>query len=261
MSTISYALRDSATMIRRDFRHTLRYPTTLVMSLGVPALLLLLFAGVLGGALNAGIGGAHGGQYIDYILPGILLMAVGYGSTTTALAVNTDMTEGVVARFRTMAISRASLLVGHVAGALARTIVSIGVLVGVAVAMGFRATAGPVGWLAVIGLIALLALALAWLAVAIGLVAKNAQGTSAFVLIVQTLPFVSSAFVPPRSMSPAVRWFAQHEPFTPVIDTLRGLLLGLPVGDSGVIAVAWCVGLALVGYCWSLALFRREPAR
>lgn len=255
MTTLSYAVRDSATMIRRDFRHTLRYPTTLVMSLGVPALMLLLFVGVFGGALNAGLSG----HYVDYLVPGILLMAVGYGSSTTALAVNTDMTEGVIARFRTMAIARASVLTGHVAGALVRIMVSIGVLVGVAVLLGFRPTAGPVGWLAVIGLLALVVLALSWLAVAIGLLARTAQGTSPYILVVQVLPFVSSAFVPTASMSTAVRWFAQHEPFTPVIDTLRGLLLGTSTGGSAVAAVAWCAGLALAGYLWSMALFRREP--
>jgi ABC-2 type transport system permease protein len=255
MTTLAYTLRDSATMVRRDFRHTLRYPTTVVMSLGVPTLLLLLFVEVFGGALNTGTGG----HYIDYLVPGILLMAAGYGSSSTALAVNTDMTAGVISRFRTMAIARVSVLTGHVVGALVRIMVSIGVLVGVAVLLGFRPTAGPLAWLAAIGLLALLVLALTWLAVAIGLTAGNPQGTSPFILVVQTLPFVSSAFVPTGSMSAGVRWFAQHEPFTPIIDTLRGLLLGMPIGGSGIAAVAWCVGLTLVGYCWALALFRREP--
>ncbi len=259
MSTMPYALRDSATMIRRNFRHTLRYPSTVVMSLGVPTLLLLLFVGVFGGTLAAGISGTHDGHYIDYLMPGILLMAVGYGSSSTALAVNTDMTDGVIARFRTMAISRASVLVGHVVGTLARMLVSLALLVGVALLLGFRPDAAPVAWLAAIGVMVLLTLALSWIAVAIGLLARTAQGTSPFVLIVQTLPFVSSAFVPPGSMSSAVRWFALHEPFTPVIDTLRGLLLGTPTGGDAVAAVAWCAGLALAGYVWSVALFRREP--
>jgi ABC-2 type transport system permease protein len=262
MSTLSHAVSDSATMLRRNVRHTLRYPVTMVMSVGVPVLLLLLFVGVFGGALNAGLGGAtHGGAYIDYVVPGILLMTVGYGSSTTALAVNRDMTEGIIARFRTMAISRASVLTGHVVGALARTMVSIGLVIGVALILGFRPTADPVRWLATIGVIALLVLALSWLAVAIGLAASNAEGTSGFTLVVQVLPFVSSAFVSPDSMSGAVRWFAQNEPFTPIIDTLRGLLMGTPIGNSAIVAVAWCAGLALAGYLWARALFTRDPVR
>jgi ABC-2 type transport system permease protein len=242
-------------MLRRNVRHTLRYPGTMIMSLGLPVLLLLLFVGVLGGALNV----STGGTYVDYVVPGILLMTAGYGSSMTALAVNKDMTEGIIARFRTMAISRASVLTGHVIGAVARTLVSTALVIGVALLLGFRPTAGPVQWLATIGVIALLVLALTWLAVAIGLLARNAEGTSSFTLVVQVLPFVSSAFVPPDSMSGAVRWFARHEPFTPIIDTVRGLLTGVPVGDSAVIAVAWCVGLALAGYVWARVLFSRDP--
>jgi ABC-2 type transport system permease protein len=262
MSTLSYATSDSATMLRRNLRHTLRYPVTMMMSLGVPVLLLLLFVGVFGGALSAGLGGAaRGGSYVDYVVPGILLMTVGYGSSTTALAVNKDMTEGIIARFRTMAIFRASVLTGHVVAAVARTMVSIGLVIGVALLLGFRPAASLAGWLAAIGVITLLVLALTWPAVAIGLLAKSPEGTSSFTLIVQVLPFVSSAFVPPDSMSGAVRWFAENEPFTPIIDTLRGLLMGTPIGSSAMIAVAWCVGLALAGYLWAQALFNRDPVR
>ncbi|WP_202919033.1 ABC transporter permease [Saccharothrix deserti] len=261
MSTLTHAVTDSATMLRRNVRHTLRYPATMITSLGVPVLLLLLFVGVFGGALNAGFGDRSPGAYIDYVVPGILLMTVGYGSAMTAMAVNRDMTEGIIARFRTMAISRASVLTGHVVGATARTLVSIVLVIGVALLMGFRPAADPVGWLAAFGVVTLLVLALTWLAVAVGLAAKTAEGTTGFTLLVQVLPFVSSAFVPPDSMSGAVRWFAEHEPFTPIIDTLRGLMMGTPVGNSGIIAVAWCVGLASAGYLWARALFRRDPVR
>lgn len=257
MSTLTYAVSDSATMVRRNFRQAVRYPGTMIMSLAMPVLLLLLFVGVFGGAL----GMSARGDYIDYVVPGILLMTVGYGATVTALAVNRDMTEGIIARFRTMAISRVSVLVGHVVGALARTLTSAVLVVGVALLLGFRPAGGPGGWLAALGVIALLALALTWLAVAIGLLAKNAEGANLFILVVQVLPFLSSAFVPPDSMSGAVRWFAENEPFTPVIDTVRGLMLGTPVGTSGLIAVAWCVGFAVVGYFWARALFRRDPVR
>jgi ABC-2 type transport system permease protein len=153
------------------------------------------------------------------------------------------MTEGIIARFRTMAISRASVLTGHVVGAVARTMVSMGLVIGVAL------------------LLTLLVLALTWPAVAMGLAAKNPEGTSSFALIAQVLPFISSAFVPPDSMSGAVRWFAENQPFTPIIDTLRGLLTGTPIGDSAVIAVVWCGGLAPGGYLWARALFNRDPVR
>jgi ABC-2 type transport system permease protein len=230
------------------------------MSVGAPVILLLLFVGVFGDALNAGMGGGPpGGNYIDYVVPGILLMTVGYGGTTTALAVNKDMSEGIISRFRTMAISRTSVLTGHVVGAMTRTMVSIGLVIGVALTIGFRPAAGPVEWLAMIGVVALFVLALNWLGVAIGLAARTPDGVSSFILVVQLMPFLSSAFVSPDAMSPTVRWFVQNEPFTPIIDTLRALLLGTPVGDSAVIAVSWCVGLALTGYLWARTLFRRDP--
>jgi len=260
MSTLSLATRDSATMLRRSLRHTIRYPVMIIVSLAVPVLILLLFVGVLGGALNAGINtGTHGASYADYIVPGILVMTVGYGASTTAMSVNRDMTEGIIARFRTMAIARSSVLTGHVVAALLRTMASVGLVIGVALLLGFRSSCGPVGWIAALGLTALIVLALSWLAAAVGLAARNAEGTSSFTLIVQLLPFISSAFVPTGSMSGAVRWFAQHEPFTPIIDTLRGLLTGTAIGDSGTIAVAWCLVLTLVGYLWARSLFKRDP--
>ncbi|HET9172228.1 MAG TPA: ABC transporter permease [Actinospica sp.] len=260
MSTLTYAARDSATMLRRSLLHTVRYPVTLIVALGVPAMLLLLFVGVFGGALGAGAVPA-GGKYIDYVLPGILLMSVGYGASSTSQSVNKDMTEGIIARFRTMAISRSSVLAGHVVGALIRTLVSAVLLVGVALLMGYRSHAGAMDWLAAAGLIALLTLALSWLAVAVGLAAPTIEGTSGFALLVQLLPFISSAFVPTGTMSTGVRWFAHNQPFTPVIDSLRGLLTGTPIGHSGLIAVAWCVGLTLVGFLWSVSLFKRGATR
>jgi ABC-2 type transport system permease protein len=254
-------MSDALTMLRRDFRHTLRNPGTVIMTIGLPVILLLVFVGVFGGALSAGLGApAPGRGYVDYVVPGILLMTVGYGSTTTAMAVNRDMTEGIISRFRTMAISRASVLTGHVVGSTIRTVVSTVLVVGVAVLMGFRPAGDAVRLLATFGLVALVAFALTWLGVAVGLAAKTAEGTAPFTLVVQLLPFLSSAFVPPDSMSAPVRWFAKHEPCTPIIDTLRGLLLGTPV-ENGVLAVAWSVGLAVAGYLWARALFRRDPVR
>jgi ABC-2 type transport system permease protein len=255
-------MSDATTMLRRNVRHTVRNPGAMIMTIGLPVVLLLLFVGVLGGALNAGLGAASpGGDYIDYVVPGVVLMTVGYGASTTALAVNRDMTQGIIARFRVMAISRTSVLTGHVVGSTGRTLVGTALVIGVAVLLGFRPVGDPLRWLGTLGLVALVALAFTWLAVAVGLLARTAEGTAPFTLIVQLLPFLSSAFVPPESMSGPVRWFAAHEPFTPIIDTLRGLLLGTPIGHSGPVAAGWCVGLALAGYLWARALFRRDPVR
>jgi ABC-2 type transport system permease protein len=253
-------MSDVVTMVRRNLRHTLRNPSALIMTIGMPVLLLLLFVGVFGGALHAGIGpAAHDDDYINYVVAGILLMTVGYGSTTTALAVNRDMTSGIIARFRTMAISRTAVLTGHVVGSAARTLIGAGLVVGAALLMGLRPAGDPARWLAAAGLLALMTLALTWLGVAVGLLARTAEGTAPFTLVLQVLPFLSSAFVPPESMSGPVRWFAAHEPFTPVTDTLRGLLMGTPVGGPGLSAVAWCAGLTLAGYLGARALFRRDP--
>jgi ABC-2 type transport system permease protein len=252
-------MSDAVTMLRRNAKHALRNPSAVIMTIGLPVVLLLLFVGVFGGALNVGPV-PQGGGYIDYLVAGILLMTVGYGSTTTAIAVNSDMTQGIINRFRTMAISRASVLTAHVLVSTVRTLISAILVVGVALLLGFRPTGDPVRWLAVIGLLALVAFALNWLAVAVGLLAKTAEGTSPFVLVIQVLPFLSSAFVSPESMSAPVRWFAANEPFTPVIDTLRGLLLSTPSAETGLLAVAWCAGLALAGYVWARALFRRDPS-
>ena len=260
MTTMAFAVRDSATMTRRSLRHVLRYPVTLVVAVGVPVLLLLLFIGVFG-ALKAGLGTGSHVSYIDYVMPGIIVMTAGYGSSVTAQAVNRDSTEGIIARFRTMAISPASVLNGHVVSALARTLVSAALVTGVAIGLGFRPTADAGRWLAAAGVTVLLVLALTWLAVPFGLAAKTAEGLSGFILIVQLLPFISSAFVPPGQMSGSVRWFAAHEPFTPVFNTLRGLLTGTPSGGTALAAVVWCAGLALAGYLWARVLVRRDLNR
>jgi ABC-2 type transport system permease protein len=254
-------MSDALTMVRRNFRHTRRNPGAIIMTIGLPVIVLLLFVGVFGGSLNAGFGATPGHDYIDYVVAGVLLMTVGYGSTTTALAVNRDMTAGIIARFRTMAISRASVLTGHVVGSTARTLVSAVLVVLVALSLGLRLDSGPVGWLGAAGLIVLLTVALTWIGVAVGLAAKTAEGTAPFTLVTQLLPFLSSAFVPPEAMDGTVRWFAAHEPFTPIIDTLRGLLLGTAIGGTWLVAVGWCVGLALFGYLWARTLFRRDPNR
>jgi ABC-2 type transport system permease protein len=229
---------------------------------GMPLIFLLLFVYVLGGALGAGIGGASNStEYINYLAPGIILMTASSATVSTAVGVCTDMTEGITARFRTMAISRTSILNGHVVGNMIQTMVSIGLVIGVALLVGFRPTADPVRWVAAIGVLLLLTLALTWLAVALGLVSKNPEGASNVVLPLSLLPFIGSAFVPTDSMATGVRWFAEYQPFTPIIETLRGLLMGTPIGNNAAIAVAWCIGIALAGYLWAKTLFNRDAGR
>jgi ABC-2 type transport system permease protein len=172
-----------------------------------------------------------------------------------------DMTEGVVARFRIMAISRASVLTGRVVGSMIRTLISVLLVIGVALIAGFRPTAGPIQWLAAFGFIALLTLALTWLAVALGMAAKSPAGANGSTLLLQFGPFISSGFVRPATMPVGVRWFAENQPFTPMIETLRGLLLGTPIGNHAIIAIAWCVAIALCGYLWARVAYNRDPIR
>ena len=263
MSTLSLALRDNVTMLRRDVRHSLRRINMTLSGLLTPIIMLVLFNYVFGGAIGAGLGGvANGGSYINYLAPGIIIMTVGSGCATTAVNLVMDMNEGIITRFRTMAISRASVLTGQVLGSLIRTMISVGLVIGAALLMGFRPSASPVEWVLALGLTALFALALSWMGMAFGLVGKTPAAANSLSLIFQLiLPPTSSAFVPLASMAVWIRWFAQHQPFTPVIDTLRGLLLGTPSGSDAMLAVGWCVVLALAGYLWARAAYNRAPAQ
>jgi ABC-2 type transport system permease protein len=256
MSVTSYAIRDSATMLRRNLRHVLRYPGMSFGVLLIPVFMLLLFRYVFGATLGAGIGTRTGG-YINYLTPGIIVLAVSSASVSTAVAVNTDMTEGIINRFRTMAIARVSVLTGHVLGSVIQTVAGAALVTGLAVALGFRPAAGPAAWLGAVALVVALAFACTWVSVALGLLAKNPEGASNNPLPLALLPFLGSAFVPAQAMAPGVRWFAEYQPFTPVIETLRGLLLGTATGNKPLIAGAWCAGLVVAGYLGARALFNR----
>jgi ABC-2 type transport system permease protein len=262
MSTLSYAVSDSATMLRRNLRHMLRYPSMTLLLVGMPVIFLLLFVYVFGGTLGAGLGGPAGGraEYVNYVTPGILLMTVAAAVQGTAISVAMDMTEGIVARFRTMAIWRSSVLTGHVLGSVIQAMLSSAVVIGVALLIGFRPTASPVEWIAVAGVLAMISFALTWLSVALGLVTKSVETASNLPMPLVFLPFLSSGFVPTDSMPAGLRWFAEYQPFTPVIETLRGLLLGTPIGNSAVLAVAWCAGISLAGYLWAKKLYKRDPS-
>lgn len=257
------AIRDCATMFRRDLRHALHYPSMTISGMLVPVIFLLLFAGVFGRTLTAGLSDglrvvAPGGtRYIDFLAPGILVMTAGFAAEATAVNVCMDFREGIIDRFRSMAISRGSVLTGQVTGSLLRTLLTALAVVAIAVAMGFRSSASPLAWLGVAGIFTMLTLALTWLTVAFGLHAKTPGGANSLALLPAILPFVSSAFVPTGAMPSGVRWFAQNQPFTPAIDTVRGLLTGTGIGDHAAIAVAWCAAIALAGYVWARWLYSR----
>ena len=251
MTAASYTLSDTRTLLHRNLVHALRYPAMSVSGLLMPLIFLLLFRYAFGNALGAGIGGS----YINYLTPGLLIMTGTSSMVSTAVSVCTDMTEGIVDRLRTMSISRFALLAGHVLGNVIQTLLSVGVLLVVAVAIGFRPHADAQQWLGAIGIAALTAWAMTWVAVALGLSAKAPEGASNLPLPFVLLPFLSSAFVPATSMSPGLRQFAEYQPFTPITETLRGLLLGGHIGSQWISAVAWCVGLTVVGYVASRRLF------
>jgi ABC-2 type transport system permease protein len=259
MSALIIAAYDSATMFGREFKHTLRFPLLLVMPILAPVVMLLLFDYILGGTIGHGLGdAARGAPYINFLVPGIIMMTVASGTGPTAINVNTDAAGGFVDRIRTMAVTRGALLAGHVGGSVMRTLIATTAITGVALLAGFRPKASVADWLAVAGIVSAFAFAMAWLAAAIGLATRSVAGANGSTLPLQfLLPFLSSTFVPADSMPAGVRWFAANQPFTAVVDSLRALLTGAPVGSSAYLAVAWCAAIALVGYLWSQAAFRR----
>ncbi|MFC5746041.1 ABC transporter permease [Actinomadura rugatobispora] len=256
MNTPALALRDSSTMVRRQLKRLIRYPSMTVQLIITPVILLLLFVYVFGGTLGAGLGGGRD-TYVDYVLPGILLMAAATAATGTAVMVATDMTEGIIARFRTMRISRASVLTGHVVGSVVQQLLGMAVLVGIAFAIGFNPNATAVEWLAATGLLTLFILAITWLSVALGMKSPTPEAASNAPMPLILLPFLGSGFVPTDSMPTAIRWFAEYQPFTPIMETVRGLLLGTPIGNSAAIATAWCAGIAVLSYLWAKNTFNK----
>jgi ABC-2 type transport system permease protein len=249
-------------MLRRNLRHMVRYPSITMFLIGMPVVFLLLFVYILGGTLGAGLGASGGrGRYLEYVVPGILLMAAAGGATGTAISVAMDMTEGIVARFRTMAISRTAVLTGHVIGSVIQNMLGMAVVIGVALLIGFRPTANAVQWIVVIGVLAMITFALTWLSVALGMVSKSVETASNLPMPLMLLPFLGSGFVPTGSMPAGIRWFAENQPFTAFIETLRGLLMGTPMGNSGLLTIAWCVLIALGGHLWARRLYDGSSAR
>ncbi|GAA4718955.1 ABC transporter permease [Isoptericola chiayiensis] len=257
-------LADVATMLRRSLLRAVRYPGLTVFLVAGPLVMLLLFVHVFGGAFGAGVApgvtpGAEGrAAYLDYITPTLLVLTVVGGATSVATSAAMDAAGGIMARFRTMAIAPGSVLSGQVLGFTVQALAALVLLLGAAVATGYRPDAGVAGWFAVVGLLVLLSLALNWLCVAMGLHARSVETASNLPMILLLLPFLGSGFVPVDTMPGAVRWFAEHQPFTPVIETLRGLLTGTGTETAVVQAVAWCLVIGVAGYLWARSLFRRE---
>jgi ABC-2 type transport system permease protein len=218
----------------------------------LPIVIMLMFVYVIGGAFNVGV------DYVDYATPGMIVLAICYGLSATALAVNSDMTTGIISRFKVMDISRSAVLSAHVAASMLRSLIAIAAIIGVAFALGFRSAASFLEWLGAIGFIVVVCFATSWLTVALGLAAKTPESAGMATVPLILLPFLSSAIVPVDTMGTGVRQFAEYQPFTPIIETLRGLLAGAPSAGDAIAALAWCAGIALVGYLWALATFRRR---
>jgi ABC-2 type transport system permease protein len=254
------ALVDSATMLRRNLKHMLRYPSMIAFMVLMPVLFLLLFVYILGGTTGPA---GHTGRaaYATFITPGIIALVAVAASTATAVSVASDMTEGIMARFRTMPIARVAMLAGHVGRGVIQTVLGMVAVTAIALLTGFRATTSAANWLAAAGLLILFAFALTWLSVALGLAAKTVEAASNAPTPLIILPFLGSGFAATQQMPTAVRWFAEYQPFTPVIDTVRGLLTGGPIGHNAVIAIAWSLAITAGSYLWARKLFSRDPVR
>jgi ABC-2 type transport system permease protein len=242
----------SMVMLRRNFKHIARNPTTVFNAVLFPVVLMWMFVYVLGDAFNVGV------HYVDYATPGLILLAVCYGLGATATAVNSGMTKGIIKRFKVMDVSRSAVLTAHVIASLLTNLVAIAAVIGVAFLLGFSPSGSFLDWLGVIGIVALLGFATGWLTVALGLAAKSPETAGLAAVPLVLLPFFSSAIVPADKMGSGVRQFAEYQPFTPIIEALRGLLAGTPSGGYAAAALAWCAGIALAGYLWALATFAKR---
>jgi ABC-2 type transport system permease protein len=246
-------LGDTAVLLRRSLRHIARSPDTIITTLIMPIAFMLLFVYVFGGAIRSGPG-----RYVDYLLPGILLITIASGISYTAFRLFLDMKSGIFERFQSLPIARSSVLWAHVLTSLVANLTSVVVVVLVAFLIGFRSGAGVLAWLAVAGILILFTLALTWIAVIPGLTATSVDGASAFSYPLIFLPFISSAFVPTATMPGPVRAFAENQPVTSIVDAIRDLLTQRPVGTDIWIALAWCTGILIVAYVFAMAIYRRK---
>jgi ABC-2 type transport system permease protein len=255
MTMTTHFLTDTAVLLGRTLRHVTRSPDTIITTAIMPIALMLLFVYVLGGAIKHG-----SGAYVTYLLPGVLLITIASGISYTAVRLFMDMQGGIFARFQSMPIARSSALWSHVLTSLVANVISLIVVVLVAVGMGFRSGAGALAWLAVAGILVVFTLALTWLAVIPGLAAKTVDGAGAFAYPLIFLPFISSAFVPTATMPGPVRAFADNQPVTSIVNTIRDLLAQQPVSTSIWTALAWCLGILVVAYALAMATYHRKAA-
>jgi len=257
--SIACTVSDSRVMVQRCVRRSLRNPEAFFTALMLPVILMLLFVYVFGGALNTGV------KYVDYVVPGLIVLCAGFGAGTTAVAVATDMTNGIIDRFRSMPINSSSVLVGHIAASLARNLIATALVIGVGLGVGWRPTASPAAWLAAVAMIVLFVLALSWLAAGVGLFARNVEAANAATFVFMFIPYVSTAFVPARTMPGVLRAFAAHQPFTPIVETMRGLWMGhtstgAAVGHEAWIAIACCAAILAVSVTAASWLFQHRTA-
>ncbi|MDF1604415.1 ABC transporter permease [Nocardioides sp. YIM 152315] len=254
-TTIRRGVADAAALSGRSLRHILRSPDTIVTTAVTPIALLLLFVCVFGGAIDTG-----GEEYVNYLLPGILLITVATGISYTAYRLFMDVSGGIFERFQSMPIARSAVLWGHVVTSVVANLLALALVLLVALAIGFRTGAGVLAWLGVVGILVLFTLTLTWLAVIPGLTAKSVDAVSGFSYPLIFLPFISSAFVPTAGMPGPVGWFAEHQPVTSIVDTLRDLFAGQPVGTDIWVALGWCVGLLAVAYLGAMRAHDRRVA-
>jgi ABC-2 type transport system permease protein len=245
-------INDSMVMLRRNMVHIARNPTAVFNAVLMPIVIMWMFVYMLGDAFDVGV------DYVDYATPGLMLLAVCYGLGATAMSVNSDMTKGIINRFKVMDVSRGAVLTAHVVASVLTNLVAIAALVGVAFLLGFSPKASLLDWLGAFGIVVLLAAAAGWFTVALGLAAKSPETAGMAAVPLVMLPFFSSAIVPAEKMGQGVRQFAEYQPFTPIIETLRGLLNGAPPAGDATAAVAWCAGLVLVGYVWARSTFNKR---
>ncbi|MDA0179797.1 ABC transporter permease [Solirubrobacter phytolaccae] len=260
MSTLAHTVADSRTMLRRSLLHAVRYPVITYLVL-TPLIFLLLFVYVFGDTLGAGIGGEGTDAYLQYVVPGVLLLTIAGGVTGPALSVSKDLTEGIIARFRTMDISRSAVLTGHVLGNLVQVLLATAIVTAVALLMGFRAPASVLDVLAAAALLAAIGFVLCWLGAAFGVFAKGVESASNLPMPLMILPFLGSGFVPTESMPGWLQWFAEHQPFTPFIETLRALLFDTELGSNGWLSLVWILVLGLIGWLWARFLYERKTVR
>ena len=265
MTTLTYTVRDSTTLLRRNLKHLIRYPSLTVTIIAMPVIFLLLFVFVFGGTMGAGLPGGTGSadpraDYLAYVTPAILVMTVAAVSNSTAILIAKDATEGIIDRFRTMPMARSAPLTGHVLAAMVQTVFAVLVVFAVALALGYRTSASVAGWAGAAGIILLLGWAVTWLCVALGLASGSVEAASNAPMPLILLPFLSSGFVPTDSMPTALAWFAENQPFTPIIETLRAFLEGRDPGSDAWWAIGWCVLITVLSFWWAGRLFQRVRA-